>query len=99
MLKRIGEDISEKLDYIPGKDQGERHIRGRWACKKCDTLTQAPMPAHIINKGIASSRLLAHVLVAKYADHLPLYRQQQRFAREGIEQTFVADDKVVNDRR
>ena len=85
MLKRIGENISEKLDYIPGKAQVERHIRGKWACKKCDTLTQAPMPAHIINKGIASSRLLAHVLVAKYADHLPLYRQQQRFAREGIE--------------
>ena len=85
MLKRIGEDISEKLDYIPGKAQVERHIRGKWACKKCDTLTQAPMPAHVINKGIASSRLLAHVLVAKYADHLPLYRQQQRFAREGIE--------------
>lgn len=83
-LKRIGEDVTEKLDYIPGKAQVERHIRGKWVCKECETLTQEPMPAHIINKGIASSGLLAHVLVAKYADHLPLYRQQKMFAREGI---------------
>src|SRR5690625_3947694 len=83
-LKRISEDVTEKLDYIPGKAQVERHIRGKWVCKKCETLTQSPMPAHVIDKGIASNRLLAYVLVAKYADHLPLYRQQKRFAREGI---------------
>src|SRR5690625_726438 len=83
-LKRIGEDVTEKLDYIPGKAQVERHIRGKWVCKECETLTQSPMPAHVIDKGLASHRLLAHVLVAKYADHLPLYRQQKRFAREGI---------------
>ncbi len=83
-LKRIDEDVTEKLDYIPGKAQVERHIRGKWVCKKCEMLTQVPMPAHVIDKGIASNRLLAYVLVAKYADHLPLYRQQKRFAREGI---------------
>jgi len=83
-LKRISEDVTEKLDYIPGKAQVERHIRGKWVCKECETLTQSPMPAHVIDKGLASHRLLAHVLVAKYADHLPLYRQQKRFAREGI---------------
>ena len=83
-LKRIGEDVTEKLDYIPGKAQVERHIRGKWVCKKCETLTQVPMPAYVIDKGIASNRLLAYILVAKYADHLPLYRQQKRFAREGI---------------
>src|SRR5690625_4718494 len=83
-LKRIGEDVTEKLDYIPGKAQVERHIRGKWVCKECETLTQSPMPAHVIDKGLASHRLLAYVLVAKYADHLPLYRQQKRFAREGI---------------
>lgn len=52
-LKRIGEDVTEKLDYIPGKAQVERPIRGKWVCKECETLTQKPMPAHIINKGIA----------------------------------------------
>src|SRR5699024_5965353 len=82
--KRIGEDITEKLDYIPGVARVERHIRGKWACHQCDTLTQAPVPAHVIDKGLATTGLLAHVLVAKYADHLPLYRQQKIFERSGI---------------
>ncbi len=83
-LKRIGEDVSEKLDYVPGVFTVERHIRGKWACAKCQTLTQAPVPAQIIDKGIATSGLLAQVLVAKYADHLPLYRQEGIFARAGM---------------
>ncbi len=83
-LQRIGEDISEKLDYIPGLFTVERHIRGKWACKKCQTLTQAPVPAHVIDKGMASTGLLAQVLVAKYADHLPLYRQEKIFERAGM---------------
>ena len=83
-LKRIGEDISEKLDYVPGLFSVERHIRGKWACKQCETLTQAPVPAHVIDKGMASTGLLAHVLVAKYADHLPLYRQEKIFERAGM---------------
>jgi len=83
-LERIGEDVAEKLDYIPGVAQVERHIRGKWACRQCETLTQAPAPAHAIDKGLASTGLLAHVLVAKYADHLPLYRQQKIFERAGI---------------
>src|SRR5699024_3825651 len=58
-LKRIGEDVTEKLDYIPGKAQVERPIRGKWVCKECETLTQSPMPAHVIDKGLASHRLLA----------------------------------------
>ena len=62
----------------------ERHIRGKWACAKCQTLTQAPVPAQIIDKGIPTAGLLAHVLVAKYADHLPLYRQEGIFARAGM---------------
>jgi transposase len=84
-LKRIGEDVSEKLDYTPGVATVERHIRGKWACADCKTLTQAPVPAQIIDKGIATSGLLAQVLVSKYADHLPLYRQETIFARAGVD--------------
>lgn len=83
-LQRIGEDVSEKLDYIPGVLQVERHVRGKWVCKECQTLTQAPVPAHVIDKGLPSTGLLAHVLVAKYADHLPLYRQEKIFERAGM---------------
>ena len=82
-LKRIGEDVSEKLDYTPGLFTVERHIRGKWACAKCETLIQAPVPAQIIDKGIPTSGLLAQVLVAKYSDHLPLYRQETIFGRSG----------------
>jgi transposase len=83
-LKRIGQDVAEKLDYTPGVFTVERHIRGKWACAKCQTLTQAPIPAQIIDKGIPTAGLLAQVLVAKYADHLPLYRQETIFARAGM---------------
>ncbi|MBB3063476.1 transposase [Microbulbifer rhizosphaerae] len=83
-LQRIGEDISEKLDYIPGTFTVERHIRGKWACKTCESLTQAPVPPQIIDKGIPTSGLLAHLLIAKYADHLPLYRQEKIFAQAGL---------------
>ena len=72
-LKRIGEDVSEKLDYTPGVLTVQRHVRGKWACSECHTLTQAPVPAQIIDKGLPTSGLLAQVLVAKYSDHLPLY--------------------------
>jgi transposase len=81
---RIGEDISEKLDYTPGVFTVERHIRGKWVCRNCETLIQAAVPAHVIDKGIPTTGLLASVLVAKYADHLPLYRQEQIFARAGL---------------
>jgi transposase len=83
-LKRIGEDVSEKLDYTPGVFTVERHIRGKWACAKCESLVQAPVPAQVIDKGIPTAGLLAQVLVAKYADHLPLYRQESIFARAGM---------------
>jgi transposase len=83
-LKRIGEDVAEKLDYTPGVFSVERHIRGKWACAKCQTLIQAPVPAHVIDKGIPTTGLLAQVLVAKYLDHQPLYRQESIFARAGM---------------
>jgi transposase len=83
-MKRIGEDVSEKLDYTPGVFHVERHIRGKWACANCQTLIQAPVPAQVIDKGVPTAGLLAQVLVAKYADHQPLYRQEGIFARAGV---------------
>ncbi|SIT20692.1 Transposase [Thalassolituus maritimus] len=84
-LRRIGEDIREKLDYIPGTFTIERHIRGKWACPNCETFVQTPVPPQVIDKGIPAPGLLAQVLVAKYGDHLPLYRQERIFARAGVE--------------
>jgi transposase len=83
-LKRIGEDASEKLDYTPGVFSVECHIRGKWACEQCETLIQLPVPAHVIDKGTPTAGLLAQVMVAKFADHLPLYRQEKIFGRAGL---------------
>ncbi|MCB8749097.1 transposase, partial [Rhodoferax sp. U2-2l] len=83
-MKRIGEDVAEKLDYQPGVFSVQRHIRGKWVCAQCQTLIQAPVEAHIIDKGIPTTGLLAQVLVAKFADHLPLYRQEAIFGRAGV---------------
>lgn len=83
-MKRIGEDVAEKLDYEPGVFTVERHVRGKWVCGACETLIQAPVAPHIIDKGIPTTRLLAQVLVAKFLDHLPLYRQEAIFERAGM---------------
>lgn len=83
-LERIGEDVAEKLDYAPGLFTVERHVRGKWACAKCETLVQAPVAPQVIDKGIPTAGLLAQVLVAKFQDHLPLYRQEQIFGRAGL---------------
>jgi transposase len=83
-LERIGEDVSEKLDYTPGVFEVERHIRGKWVCRRCERLIQAPVPPHVIDKGIPTAGLLAQVLIAKYLDHLPLYRQEAIFGRAGL---------------
>ncbi len=83
-LQRIGEDVAERLDYEPGRFQVERHVRGKWVCGQCRTLVQASVPPQVIDKGLPSAGLLAHVLVAKYADHLPLYRQEGIYARAGV---------------
>ena len=84
-MVHIGDDVSEKLDYEPGTFSVERHIRSKWACKACETIVQAPVAPHVIDKGIPTTRLLTHVLVSKYADHQPLYRQNQIFQRAGID--------------
>jgi transposase len=82
-MQRIGQDVAEKLDYQPGVFTVERHIRGKWVCKCCEKITQAPVAPHVIDKGLPSAGLLAQVLVAKYLDHLPLYRQEAIFERAG----------------
>jgi len=82
-MQRIGEDVAEKLDYQPGVFTVERHIRGKWVCKCCETITQAPVAPHVIDKGLPTTGLLAQALVAKYLDHLPLYRQEAIFERAG----------------
>ncbi len=83
-MKRIGQDVAERLDYEPGVFTVERHVRGKWACAHCQKLVQAPVPAHVIDKGIPTAGLLAQVLVAKFLDHLPLYRQERIFERAGL---------------
>jgi transposase len=82
-MQRIGEDVAEKLDYEPGVFTVERHVRGKWACACCEKLVQAPVAPHIIDKGLPTAGLLAQMLVAKYLDHLPLYRQEAIFERAG----------------
>jgi transposase len=84
-LRRIGEDVSETLDYVPGRFKVIRHVREKLSCRACDTVVTAAAPDHAIARGRAGAGLLAHVVVSKYDDHLPLYRQAEIFAREGVD--------------
>lgn len=92
-LGQLGEDISEMLEYVPGRFQVIRHVRPKLSCAGCDRIVQAPAPSRPITRGLAGPGLLAHVLVSKYADHLPLYRQSEIYAREGVdlERSTLAD--------
>jgi transposase len=85
-LHTIGEDRSEMLDYVPAQFRVQLIRRPRYGCRACEgAVVQAPAPERPIDGGMATEALLAHVLVNKYADHLPLYRQSQIFARQGID--------------
>lgn len=84
-MKRIGEDVAEMLEYVPASFKVIRHVRPRMACSCCDRIVQMPAPSRPIARGLAGPGLLAHVLVSKYADHLPLYRQSGIYARQGVE--------------
>lgn len=84
-LHTIGESVSEMLDFVPARLRVLRIRRPKYGCRACGTIHQAPAPERPIAKGLASSALLAHVLVSKYCDHTPLYRQSQIFARHGVE--------------
>src|SRR5205823_5094725 len=82
-LRKLGEDVSEELEYVPDHFKVIRHVRTKLSCTKCDCIVQAAAPSRPIERGVAGPGLLAHVLVSKYADHLPLYRQSEIYARHG----------------
>ena len=83
--KVLGEDVSEVLEYVPASFRVIRHVRPRFACPCGNCIAQAAAPSRPIARSFAGAGLLAHIMVAKYGDHLPLYRQQQMYAREGVE--------------
>jgi transposase len=84
-LKTLGEDITSELEYVPARFIVNKIIRPRMACVSCDHIQQADLPSRPIEKGLAGPGFLAHVIVSKYADHLPLYRQGGIYAREGLD--------------
>jgi transposase len=84
-LKRLGEDVAEMLEYVPAHWKVLRHVRPKYSCSRCEHITQALAPSRPIARGMAGPGLLAHVLISKYGDHLPLYRQSQIYAREGMD--------------
>src|SRR5579872_1401978 len=84
-LHVIGESVSEMLDWIPAQLRVIRTTRPKYACRTCETVVQAPAPERVIAGGLATPALLAQVLVSKYCDHTPLYRQSQIFSRHGVD--------------
>ncbi len=84
-LRKLGEDVSEVLEYVPASFKVIRHVRPKLCCTGCDVIVQAPAASRPIERGMAGAGLLAHVLTAKYCDHLPLYRQSEIYAREGVD--------------
>ena len=83
--RKVGEDVREVLEYVPGRFEVIRHVRPAFSCRACESMAQAPMPSLPVERGMAGPGLIAQVLIQKYCDHLPLYRQAEIFAREGVE--------------
>ncbi len=83
-MGKLGEDVTEVLEYVPGRFRVVRHVRPKLSCNRCDAISQAPAPALPVPRGRAGPGLLAHVVVSKFADHLPLYRQSQIYTRDGV---------------
>jgi transposase len=84
-LSKIGEDITETLDVIPRQWFVTEHVREKFSCRSCETISQPPAPFHAIARGYAGPSLLAMILVGKYANHQPLNRQSEQYDREGID--------------
>lgn len=84
-LRKVGESVTEILEYIPGRFEVVRHVRPACSCAKCEAMVQAPMPELPIPRGMVGPGLLAHVAIAKFCDHLPLYRQAEIYARDGVD--------------
>src|SRR6202047_5327661 len=85
VLRKLGEDVTELLEYVPSSFKVIQLVRPKLSCRACETIVQAPLPSLPIERGRPGPGLLAHVAVAKYADGLPLYRQSAIYAREGID--------------
>lgn len=83
-MTRIGEEVSERLDIVPAEFFVHRHIYGKWACRCCQVLRQAPSVAELIEGGIAASGFVAHTLISRFVDHMPYYRQETVNARSGV---------------
>ncbi len=103
-LSKIGEEVSEKLDIIPAVIQVVRHIRPKYSCKACEnaaeqgkTVTIAPTPVQLIPKGIASGRLMAHILYRKFALSLPFYRQEREFSQMGLKEEILSGPLINAD--
>lgn len=84
-LRLLGEDVAEMLEIVPARFKVIRHVRPKYSCAKCQAIVPAAAPSRPIARGLAGPGLLAHILVSKFADHLPLYRQSDIYAREGVE--------------
>jgi transposase len=84
-LRQFGEDVSEQLERMPASYKVIQHVRPKFACAACEQVVEAAAPARPIDHGLPGPGLLAHVLVSKFGDHLPLYRQSEIYAREGID--------------
>jgi transposase len=84
-LRLLGEDVAKVLEYVPAHFEVIRLVRPKLSCSSCKRVVQEPAPSRPIDRGLAGPGLLAHVLVSKFADHLPLYRQSEIHAREGID--------------
>ena len=84
-LRKVSETVTEVLRYVPGHFEVDRHVRPACSCRKCETMVQAPMPELPILRGMVDASFLAHIAIAKFCDHLPLYRQSEIYARSGID--------------
>ena len=84
-LRHFGDDVSEQLEYVPDSFKVIRHVRPKFCCSGCDRVVEAPAPSRPIERGLAGPGLLAHVIISKFGDHLPLYRQSEIYARQDVE--------------
>jgi transposase len=93
-MRQMGEDVTEVLEYVPESWKVIRHVRPKFSCRVCDTIVQAPATGLLARRLRHGPSLLAHVVVAKYANHLPLYRQSEMYARSGIDidRSSLTDD-------
>jgi transposase len=84
-MRKAGEDVAEVLEYLPGRFEVVRHVRPAYSCGKCEAMAQAPMPALPIPRGQAGASIIVHLIMSKCADNLPLYRQAEIYARDGLD--------------